>query len=119
LINLHYPFGAALTNEAQIDKPGFRQVLATRRPFIGNLNPGPVSKLPGIAVRLPVMQDEVLRYVLEFIVEPSALGKLMQAQKYPASWVAGLVDRNGLFIARQPTRISGAHASRDFWAAVQ
>src|SRR5689334_7475127 len=65
LINLRYPSGATLTNEAQIDNPGFRQVLATRRPFIGNLNPGPVSKLPGIAVRMPVIQGEDLRYVLE------------------------------------------------------
>jgi len=119
LINLRYPSGATLTNEAQIDNPGFRQVLATRRPFIGNLNPGPVSKLPGIAVRMPVIQGENLRYVLEFIVEPSALMKLMQAQKYPVSWAAGLVDRNGLFIARQPTLKPGTHASRDFWTAFQ
>src|SRR5690348_10739211 len=119
LINLRYPSGATLTNEAQIDNPGFRQVLATRRPFLGNLNPGPVSKLPGIAVRMPVIQGEDLRYVLEFIVEPSALMKLMQAQKYPVSWAAGLVDRNGLFIARQPTLKPGTHASRDFWTAFQ
>jgi signal transduction histidine kinase/ActR/RegA family two-component response regulator len=119
LMNLRYPSGAALTNEAQIDKVGFRQVLATRRPFIGNLNPGPVSKVPGIAMRMPVMHGEDLRYVLEFIIEPSALVKLMQAQKYPSSWATGLIDRNGLFIARRPTLMPGAHASRDFWAAVQ
>lgn len=119
LMNLRYPSGSALTNESQIDKAGFRQVLATHRPFIGNLNPGPVSKIPGIAVRAPVMQGKELRYVLEFIVEPAALMRLMQAQKYPAAWAAGLIDRNGLFIARQPNLTPGAHASADFWAAVQ
>ena len=119
LINLRYPSGAMLTNEAQIDNPGFRQVLATRRPFIGNLNRGPVSKLPGIAVRMPVIHGGVLRYVLEFVIEPSALVTLMRAQKYPASWVAALVDRNGVFIARQPVSPAGAHASPDFLAAIQ
>jgi signal transduction histidine kinase/ActR/RegA family two-component response regulator len=134
LMNLRYPPGVPLTNEAQIDNPGFRQVLATRQPFIGNLNPGPVSRLPGIAVRMPVMepeapngqpgrnpmgQGEALRYVLEFVVEPAALLRLMQAQKYPAPWVAALVDRNGLFIARQPTRAAGKHVSPDFRAAIE
>jgi len=119
LMNLSYPSGDTLTNEGQIDNPGFQQVLKTGGPYIGNLNPGPVSRLPGIAVRLPVMQAQALRYVLEFIAEPAALAKLMQAQKYPGSWAAGLIDRNGLFIARQPTLAAGAHASQDFWAAVQ
>lgn len=119
IMNLRHPSGAALTNEAQIDTVGFRQVLATRRPFIGNLSPGPVSKLPGIAVRMPVMHGEAPRYVLEFIIEPAALVRLMQAQKYPSSWATGLIDRNGLFIARRPTIGPDAHASRDFWAAVQ
>jgi signal transduction histidine kinase/ActR/RegA family two-component response regulator len=119
LLNLRYPSGATLSNEAQIDNPGFREVLATHRPFVGNLNPGPVSKLPGIAVRMPVMQGEELRYVLEFIVEPSALVKLMQAQKYQSSWVAALVDRNGRFIARQPALPWAQGASPKFLETVQ
>ncbi|HEY6923902.1 MAG TPA: ATP-binding protein [Steroidobacteraceae bacterium] len=119
LVNLVYPAQAAHINEGQIDWEGFRQVLATHRPFVGNLNAGPVSKALGIAVRVPVVQDKVLRYVLEFIIDPSALVKLIEAQKYPTSWAAGLIDRNGLFIARLPTLTVGAHASRDFWAAVQ
>jgi len=118
LMNIRYP-SRVRTNEGQSDRPGFQQVLTTRRPYIGNLNPGPVSRLPGIAVRMPVMEGQVLRYVLEFILEPSALVRLMQAQKYPTSWATGLIDRNGLFIARQPTLAPGAHASPDFWAAVQ
>jgi len=118
LMNLRYPLRVK-TNEGQIDKTGLEQVLKTRRPFIGNLNRGPVSNLPGIAVRMPVVQGNVLRYVLEFIVEPAALEKLMRAQKYPTSWATGLIDRNGLFIARLPTVPPNAHASRDFWSAVQ
>jgi signal transduction histidine kinase/ActR/RegA family two-component response regulator len=119
LLNLRYPSGATLSNEAQIDNPGFRQVLATQRPYVGNLNPGPVSRLPGIAVRMPVLQKDELRYVLEFIVEPSGLVKLMQAQKYHLSWVAALVDRNGRFIARQPAPPGGDEASQEFRAAIQ
>lgn len=119
VINLRYPPGATPTNEAQLDNPGFRQVLATGQAYVGNLNPGPASKMPGIAVRMPVRQGGALRYVLEFIVEPSALVRLMHEQRYPDSWVAALVDRNGLFIARQPAPPAGEHASPDFRAAIQ
>ena len=119
LMNLRFPYGAALTNEAQLDNPGFRRALATGKPTIGNLNRGPVSNSPGIAVRLPVSHDGALRYVLEFILEPEALARLMQAQGYRSSWVAGLVDHNGLFIARHPELVPGRHAAADFWAAIQ
>ena len=118
LLNLRFPYGAVLPNEAQLDNPAFRQALATGKPSIGNLNPGPVSNIPGIAVRLPVAHDGDLRYVLEFILEPEALARLMEAQGYRASWVAELVDRNGLFIGRHPEVAPGRHAAADFWAAI-
>src|SRR5581483_2753917 len=53
LVNLRFPYGARLPPESQLDHPGFRQVIGTKRPFIGDLNPGPVSGSPGIAVRVP------------------------------------------------------------------
>ena len=90
LLNLRFPYGAALPNEGQLDNPAFRQTLGTGKPSISNLNPGPVSNVPGIAVRLPVFQAGELRYVLEFILEPEALAKLMREQGYRSSWVAGL-----------------------------
>jgi len=119
LLNLRFPFGAVLPNEVQLDNPGLRQVLISGKPAIGNLNPGPVSHSPGIAVRLPVNHDGKPRYVLEFILEPGALARLLQAQGYRASWVAGLADRNGVFITRQPELPAGRHVSSDFWAAIQ
>jgi signal transduction histidine kinase/ActR/RegA family two-component response regulator len=119
LLNLRFPYGAPLPNEAQIDNPAFRQVIASRAPVIGNLNAGPVSNVPGIAVRLPVIRDGELRYVLEFVLEPVALAKLLQAQGYPATWTAGLVDRNDRFIARLPASSAGDRASPDFQAAIR
>ncbi len=119
LMNLRFAYGAQLPNESQIDNPGFREVLASRKPFIGNLNPSPVSRLPGIAVRIPVTLRGDLRYVLEFIVKPAALVELMRAQGYSRTWVAGLVDRNGRFIARLPSLPADSLASPAFRAAIQ
>lgn len=103
LVNLRFPYGARLPPESQIDKPGFREVIAKRTPSIGDLNPGPVSGVPGIAVRLPVVRGAELRYVLEFILEPAALIRLMKTQGYTTSWATGIVDRQGHFIARLPS----------------
>ncbi len=103
LINLRFPYGARLPAESQLDNAGFRQVVSTRTPFIGDLNAGPMSGLPGIAVRVPVLRGADLRYVLEFILEPAALIKLMKSQGYTRSWATALVDRQGRFIARVPS----------------
>jgi signal transduction histidine kinase/ActR/RegA family two-component response regulator len=119
LLNLRFPYGAALPTETQLDNPGFRRALATGAASIGNLNRGPVSNVPGIAVRLPVSYRGELRYVLEFVLEPAALLRLLQAQGYARSWVAALVDGNGRFIARVPTTPSGDLVSADFRAALQ
>jgi signal transduction histidine kinase/ActR/RegA family two-component response regulator len=119
LMNLRFPYGAPLPNEAQIDNPGFREVLASKKAVIGSLNPGPVSNVPGIAVRMPVIRDGEMRYVLEFVLEPVALAKLMQAQGYASTWYIGLADRNGRFLTRLPVPPSGDRVSADFQAAIQ
>ena len=119
LLNLRFPYGAQLPNEAQIDNPGFREVIARKQAVIGNLNAGPVSNLPGIAVRLPVLRAGQLRYVLEFVLEPMALAKLLKAQGYASTWYVGLADRNGRFITRDPAPPAGGdHVSADFQAAM-
>lgn len=119
LMNLRYPYGAPLPGESQSDNPHFKQVLTDEQPAIGSLNPGPLGSLPGIAVRMPVLNAGSLRYVLEFILEPVALGKLIDAGAYPGSWVVALMDRNGRFIARRPLSRNGDQATPHFLAAVQ
>ena len=119
LLNLRFPYRTDLPDDAQLDNPGFREVLRTRQPFIGNLNRGPVSGQPGIAVRMPVIQGDQLRYVLEFIIEPVALVKLMQAQGYSTTWVASLVDRTGRFIARLPAAPQSSDISSQFRTGMQ
>ncbi|HEY0340781.1 MAG TPA: sensor histidine kinase, partial [Steroidobacteraceae bacterium] len=118
LLNLRLPFGAQLPNEAQVDNPGFREVIDSKQAVIGDLNAGPVSNLPGIAVRMPVIRNGELRYVLEFVLEPVAMTRVMKAQGYARTWYVGLADRNGRFIARQPARPSGERISPDFKAAI-
>jgi signal transduction histidine kinase/ActR/RegA family two-component response regulator len=68
---------------------------------------------------MPVVRDGEMRYVLEFVLEPVALAKLMKAQGYAGTWYVGLADRNGRFLTRLPLPPSGDRVSADFQAAIR
>jgi len=83
-----------------------------------SLDTGELESFPGIAVRLPVLRNGELRYVLEFVLEPAALAKLMQSQAYANTWTVGLADGNNRVIARVPALPAGNGISADAQAAI-
>jgi signal transduction histidine kinase len=87
--------------------------------MIGGVAPGPDSNVMGIAVRLPLLRDGAVRYVLQFILKPEAMARLLARQGYPSTWTIGLIDSEYRIIARQPYRPPGDHPSADLMAAVQ
>jgi hypothetical protein len=97
LINLRLPYGAQLPRETDTFLDGLRSVVRSRSLMIGGVAPGPTSNVMGIAVRLPVLRDGAVRYVLQCILKPEALAKLLQRQGYPSTWTIGLVDGNNRF----------------------
>jgi two-component system CheB/CheR fusion protein len=70
-------------------------------------------------VRVPVLRDGKLAYVLTAVVNPQSFEPLIQQQRLPAGWVSGLVDAEGQFIARVPPKPIGSPASPDYLAAVR
>jgi signal transduction histidine kinase/ActR/RegA family two-component response regulator len=119
LINLRLPFGAQLPHETDSYLENFRAVLEDKAVKIGGIAQSPISNLKGIAIRMPVIRDGEVRYVLQCILRPEALAKLLQRQGYPLTWTLGLVDANTRFIARQPYRPPGDAPSADLTAAIQ
>lgn len=64
------------------------------------------SKLTGrydYAVQVPVKSGEHIRYLLSIGVDADALDRLLQRQRLPQDWLATVVDRNGIVVARSRT----------------
>ena len=95
LLNVASPFGAPLPDVR--DREYFKQVAATRRPYVTDLITGPATNTVDVAVAVPVIRDERLAYVLFAGVDPTAFNAVRQAQKLPPLGVASVVSRDGLF----------------------
>ena len=69
LLNTARPPGAPLPSAA--DPDSVQRVLATSRPVVGTLRPGPEHRL-GVPVRVPVVRDGAIRFVLTAVITPTA-----------------------------------------------
>jgi signal transduction histidine kinase/ActR/RegA family two-component response regulator len=82
----------------------FEAVVRTRAPAIGNLTRGLDGSF-NFPVRVPVMRQGELRYVLSALVSPDDILEVVKRQQVPEDWVISIFDANGLRVAR-----SRAHA---------
>ena len=115
--NARRPFGSALPIDS--DMASHERVVRTHSATVGNVIFGRVTQRHGIPVRLPILRDGSLKYVLTAVVELEAFAALIRAQNLPSGWVSGLVDGNGYFIARVPPRAPDQKASQAFVAATR
>ena len=118
LVDLLAPEGAALppiTDDGEI-----ASLLQEQKPVVSGLASGPVSKHWNFAVRVPVVQDGAVRYVLSAVVRPDAIARLVAAQDLPAGWVAVVLDRNNRIVARSvdPDKSQGQLASQSLREAL-
>ena len=118
LINLRLPFGSPLppTGNPEI----IEQVRQSKEAAIANLSRGPVTGTPGIVVHLPVLKDGQLKYFLNAILYPDPLTDLILQQKLPSGWIATIIDKNQIIVARtrDSEKFFGKPASSTFasWA---
>src|SRR5580765_7247484 len=119
VVNAIVPWGVPL-NVMTMQPDSFAAVLKEKRPTVGSvIAGGAFQQRPGIPIRVPVLRNGQVAYVLTAIVKPDSFDRLFEAQGVPAGWVSGLVDANGNFIARVPERPRGSRASETFLAAVR
>ena len=98
LINLRRPFGARLPPTGNPE--AIEQVRRSKEAAIGNLSRGPVTATPGIVVHVPVLKDGEVKYVLNAVFYPAPLTNLLVQQKLPEGWIASIIDRNQVIVAR-------------------
>jgi PAS domain S-box-containing protein len=61
---------------------------------------GQVTRRQQFAVRVPVLHDGQVRYVLSAIVDPASIRRLLDAQAIPAGQLATIIDREARIVAR-------------------
>jgi PAS domain S-box-containing protein len=98
LLNLRRPFGAALP--ASGNPAAIERVRRHKGPVIADLSAGPVSGVPAIVVHVPILKNGEVAFVLNAIFYPQPLTELLLQQKLPADWIATIVDRNHVVVAR-------------------
>ncbi|MED5617843.1 ATP-binding protein [Ideonella sp. BN130291] len=97
LLNTAYPDGGALPPMAE--QESFAQVVQSRQAVIGLLKRGYRGQF-ALPVRVPVMRDGQLRYVLTAVLRPEAIASVLQRQRIPNDWLVSVFDAKGLRVAR-------------------
>jgi two-component sensor histidine kinase len=77
-----------------------RRAFATGEPQVSDVFVGRRTGRVLATVDAPVFRDGAPLYAISIRLDPGRFRALLQEQHYPADWYAGIVDRNGVFIAR-------------------
>jgi len=90
---------------------------------VSDLFKAPLGGRHDFVVQVPVHIDGRIRYFLSMGVNASSLQSVMAKQRFPAEWLASIIDRKGLIVARSHDgeqyrgRSVSAVAMRHFGAA--
>jgi signal transduction histidine kinase len=98
LINLRRPFGSPLPRTANPE--AIERVRQSGEAAIADLSSGPITGAPAMVVHVPVLKDGRVKYVLNAVFYPAPLTDLLLQQKLPSDWVATIIDRNHIVVAR-------------------
>ncbi len=114
LVNTLRPFGTPLPLRGDLGT--LDEVVRTGKPAVSSLSIGAAVNRPIITVDVPVVRDGRVRYVLSMSVLPEALNGILLEQQLPPDWLASIVDRNGIIIARTRAadRLVGKSATSQF-----
>ena len=109
IFNSAYPLDAPLPQTAE--RASLELVLSDRTPAIGDLARGRQGAY-SFALRVPVMRDGELRYVLSAIIGPEGIRDVINRQRVPGDWVVSVFDAKAQRIARSrpPDLIGGPPA---------
>ncbi|HEY9603742.1 MAG TPA: sensor histidine kinase, partial [Allocoleopsis sp.] len=116
LVNTRHPFGTRLPSV--IEPESLQRVIKTHQPTVGNLRRGKLEpNIVAIPVRIPVMRDNKLQYILTAILTQKALAKVVDEQTtLEGEWTRTVVDGQGIVIARtrNPDRFVGKPGTPSF-----
>jgi PAS domain S-box-containing protein len=98
LVNMRRPFGSPLPRSGAPEV--IQRVSETGQPVISNLFWGHFAQAHLVGVDVPVIRDGRVRYVVTTSTYPAFLLKLLKEQNIPPDWLATIIDRNKIVLAR-------------------
>lgn len=100
LLNTRRPFGSDLPTRNASNLGALTARYGTDRALVSDLFTGQVAKRQDFAIQVPVKVNNSLRYHLTMGVGVSSLQNLLLRQHLPPTWLASVIDRNGIIVAR-------------------
>ncbi|ABS25875.1 ATP-binding protein [Anaeromyxobacter sp. Fw109-5] len=113
LLNTLHPPGAE--PEHTFDRASLARVVETRAPAVGDLARRPEGW--SVALRVPVIRDGQVKYVLTALMSPAAFADLAgRAQRPEEEWTRVITDSAGVVVARtrDPERFVGVSATATY-----
>jgi PAS domain S-box-containing protein len=99
LLNTLLPEGAALPIRSNLES--LRQAFATGEPAISDLYQSSVGNRPVVAIDVPIKgEDGTSALALSLNPRLDDFAEALRRQRMPPSWVAAVVDRRGVIVAR-------------------
>ena len=96
LVRSNAPYGEVA---APVEPGSLAQVVASGRPQVGSVIAGPMGNF-AYPVRVPILVDGQVRYVLTAVLRPDRIRDIMVRQDRPADWVLTVFDGAGRRVAR-------------------
>ncbi|MGP1385547.1 MAG: sensor histidine kinase [Thainema sp.] len=115
LMNSRQPLGKPLPS---VNEPAsLQRLIETRQPTVGDLALGQIGQNLAFPVRVPVVHEGELQYVLTAAIAPQALADVVDEQNpVDGEWTRTIVDGQGIVVARtrDPERFVGQRGTPSF-----
>jgi signal transduction histidine kinase/ActR/RegA family two-component response regulator len=114
LVNTKRPFDEKLPTAIELDS--LQQLNLTHQSVVGPLTPDRQGNL-AFPVRVPVIRNGNVRYILTAVITPKALASVVEEQSpVDGEWTRTVVDHRGVVVARtrNPERFVGKRGTPSF-----
>ena len=98
-----------------------RRVFETGQPQVSDVFVGAITNVPLAVIAVPVKIGDAVAYSLNLTLNADDFIRLLRAHHLPDSWLSGIVDQHGRFLARVPDNEArvGQLASEGWRAAIR
>jgi signal transduction histidine kinase/CheY-like chemotaxis protein len=100
LLNTRAPLGAALPARRASNLAELMRRHGSDKALISDLFLDPVDHERRFSIQVPVRIGAQLRYFLVMRTDAGSMQRLFESQHFPREWIATIIDRNGVLVAR-------------------
>ncbi|WP_119421205.1 sensor histidine kinase [Desertibaculum subflavum] len=97
ILNTFLPYGSDLPDT---DPRPVREVVKTGAPIVSDLVFGGATRRPVIGLYVPIFEEGRVAQVLAVGLDADRISRILRDQRMPQGWLAAVVDRNGIILAR-------------------